>query len=68
MTNLRDLRFGANSITELPSKISNLARLETLEIRANKIKTLPPEIGKLVTHHWTEVDLAGSGGNLPVVT
>jgi hypothetical protein len=21
-----------------------------------------------VTHHWTEVDLAGSGGNLPVVT
>jgi hypothetical protein len=23
---------------------------------------------KSVTHHWTEVDLAGSGGNLPVVT
>jgi type I restriction-modification system DNA methylase subunit len=28
----------------------------------------PPEHQFFVTHHWTEVDLAGSGGNLPVVT
>lgn len=37
-----------NEITELPESIGNITSLQFIELRLNKIKTIPKSIGKLV--------------------
>ncbi len=52
-----------NQITELPSTIGNLKKLEILILKDNCLKELPPEIKKLKS--LRELDLRGNELNIP---
>ena len=39
--------MSGNQLQELPLVIAELTQLQYLDVRINKLKTLPPEIGQL---------------------
>lgn len=55
LENLKELRIRWNWITEVPSCIFGMTKLETLDISRNKLKVLSPEIGKLTNLTYLSV-------------
>ncbi|XP_077988873.1 leucine-rich repeat-containing protein 28-like isoform X2 [Glandiceps talaboti] len=49
LSGLVELYLHSNSIVDLPNEISNLGKLESLDVCCNKLQSIPPTIGDLHT-------------------
>lgn len=53
LTHLTALHLGDNSLSRVPPEIAKLHNLVFLDLSSNKIRSLPAELGNMVSLRWT---------------